>query len=89
MKGRRLPDGVGVFAACDYGRLEEGAQEKRWVWHARPPHGHVGSLKNHDVTEHEDGTITVSPSILIHSSDDDGSPVVWHGFLERGVWREC
>jgi hypothetical protein len=87
--GRRLADGVDVFAAGDYGRLEVGAERKRWVWHARPPRGHVGSLANHTVTEHEDGTITVAPSILIRSTDDDGSPIVWHGHLERGVWREC
>jgi hypothetical protein len=86
--GRRLPDGDDVFAAGDYGRLEVGAEQKRWVWHARPPRGHLGSLANHDVTEHEDGTITVSPSILI-TSHNEGDPEVWHGFLERGVWREC
>jgi hypothetical protein len=39
------------------------------------------------VVEHEDGTITVSPSILV-STSRDGKPLeVWHGFLERGVWR--
>lgn len=32
----------------------------------------------------EDGTITVSPSILI--SHWEGRS--WHGYLERGVWRE-
>lgn len=43
-----------------------------------------GNLAAHTVVEHEDGTITVSPSILIRTHL--GS---WHGFLERGVWREC
>ena len=42
----------------------------------------MGGLENHDVTEHEDGTITVSPSILI--TGEGGS---WHGYLELGVWR--
>lgn len=37
-----------------------------------------------DVVEHEDGTISVSPSI-----HDVGTPNGWHGYLERGVWREC
>lgn len=45
---------------------------------------HTGSLEGHDVTEHEDGTITVSPSIL-HTEPNVG---VWHGFLEKGIWRE-
>jgi hypothetical protein len=46
----------------------------------------MGSLRNHQVTEHEDGTITVSESILIMGWDDAGE-VKWHGYLERGVWR--
>ncbi|MFI5228394.1 MAG: hypothetical protein ACHQWU_04950 [Gemmatimonadales bacterium] len=56
------------------------------IWYANAPNGLLANLGNHDVTEHEDGTITVSPSILV-SRGDDGPR--WHGFLERGVWREC
>lgn len=83
MKGRRLPDDASEWSEGDYGR-------NRGVWHCRPPRCHLGSLERHDVTEHEDGTITVSPSILLHSTDADGKTVeLWHGFLERGVWREC
>jgi hypothetical protein len=33
------------------------------------------------ITEHDDGTISVLPSIM----DPDG----WHGWLERGVWRSA
>jgi len=51
------------------------------VWYIRDPAGNVGTLLTHTVEEHEDGTITVSPSIL------DPSPGGWHGWLERGVWR--
>lgn len=58
------------------------------IWMARTPNGHYGDLSAHDVVEHEDGTITVSPSILV-STTQDGKPVeVWHGYLERGVWRQ-
>jgi hypothetical protein len=66
--------------------LAEGeyGKDARGVWMARPHGSHTGSLENHEVTEHEDGTITVSPSILI----DDGRGE-WHGYLERGVWRKC
>jgi hypothetical protein len=46
---------------------------------------HTGSLEGHEVVEHDDGTITVSPSIL-HTEPNVGQ---WHGFLVRGVWREC
>lgn len=65
-------------------------------WHAITPNGHGANLSRHDVTEHEDGTITVTPSIRVLSTPDApgehrtrGEREVWHGFLERGVWREC
>jgi hypothetical protein len=77
---RKYPeeDGHLRLAEGEYGKHSNG------TWLARPPGNHTGDLTNHTVTEHEDGTITVSPSILI----DDGQNK-WHGFLERGVWREC
>lgn len=59
-------------------------------WECRPPDWPPsvgGSLAKHEVTEHEDGTITVSPSILSRSTWR-GEPIEWHGYLERGVWRE-
>lgn len=40
----------------------------------------------HTVVEHEDGMITVVPSI---KQEWGSGEEVWHGFLERGVWREC
>ena len=50
-------------------------------------------LKSHKVIEHEDGTITVSPSILVKGPDsapkDWAENHTWHGFLERGIWRTC
>ncbi len=49
------------------------------------PNGHVGDVSRHKVTEHEDGTITVEPSILV----SDASGQRWHGYLEHGVWREA
>jgi hypothetical protein len=55
-------------------------------WCGVSPDGQMVGLRNHDVTEHEDGTITVSPSILVGSGPDRPT---WHGYLERGVWRTC
>jgi hypothetical protein len=46
----------------------------------------AANLSNHQVEEHEDGTITVSPSILITAAHRSK---LWHGFLERGEWREA
>jgi hypothetical protein len=38
----------------------------------------------HAFREEPDGTLTISPSILAVRPDGNG----WHGYLERGVWRE-
>ena len=58
-------------------------------WYARAPieaEDYTGGLRKHTVTEHEDSTITVSPSIVFYTKD--GKSVAWHGYLERGIWRE-
>jgi hypothetical protein len=62
--------------------LEQGA------WHIYIPACGVGSLANHQVEEHADGTITVKPSILL-TGHEDGKPTQRHGFLERGEWVEA
>ncbi len=75
MVGKRVyPDENGLvpWEAGSYWKAKDG------VWWAYPPKGSGGALINHTVTEHEDGTITVFPSILNNK---------WHGFLEHGIWR--
>lgn len=68
---------------------EYGLDPNDGSWYGRPPGHHAGSFKNHNVVEHEDGTITVSPSILLTDYDEgSGEKAIWHGYLERGVWRE-
>jgi hypothetical protein len=54
------------------------------AWVCLPSGVGPSRLKGWDLIEHDDGTITISPSIL-----DSGTPNGWHGFLERGVWRSC
>jgi hypothetical protein len=55
------------------------------TWLVCTPNGALAVLNaGHQVTEHEDGTITVSPSILVSRDPDQPR---WHGYLERGVWR--
>lgn len=56
------------------------------IWWLYLPGGGIGNLPNHDVTEHEDGTITVSPSVLMTSNRADRRR---HGFLRKGVWEPC
>ena len=86
MQGKRhdLTEGDEFLEAGEYGYHSE---HKKWYCCA-PQSGDfyagMGSLGNHAVVEHEDGTITVSPSILI--TGHHGKQ--WHGYLERGVWRK-
>lgn len=47
----------------------------------------IGGLGHHDITEHEDGTITVSPSILVSGGSGPVMKELYHGFLEHGIWR--
>lgn len=82
MQGKRVEataEGRLILLSGDYG-----IDPKNGGWYCCTPNGYVGNLQGHDVTEHEDGTITVSPSILV----SDGEKELWHGYLERGVWRE-
>ena len=83
MEGRRLPDGDATqldYAPGDYAKdLQTG-----W-WFFRTPNNLLASMRTHTVEEHEDGSITVSPSIVV----DTPGVAYWHGWLERGVWREA
>lgn len=76
---RKHPDENGMLqlAEGEYGKVND-------IWYCRPPGSHVGNLSKHTVVEHEDGTITVSPSILI-----DWGQGQWHGHLERGIWKNA
>lgn len=56
------------------------------VWLVCLPTGALAFLNaGHTITEHEDGTITVHPSILMPT----GRGPYWHGYLEHGVWRKA
>ena len=86
MQGKRhdLTEGDELLEDGEYGWHAEHQK-----WYCKPPtkegfYSGQGSLGNHTVVEHEDGTITVSPSILIGGHHGKQ----WHGYLERGVWRE-
>lgn len=98
MKGRRLPDaqmGRPSSGWDEWIHKEPGtymkvdtSQRGDWsnhVWFIRDPRGHEGTLgRAHTVTELEDGTISVTPSIAPNEHDPGG----WHGHLKRGVWNE-
>lgn len=72
----------------DYHLLQAGEYMKghhTWWGHCPGPDDLNCNLSAHQIVEHEDGTITVSPSILCTDGKAGHS---WHGYLERGVWRE-
>lgn len=78
--------GTRKYMTLDDTGLKPGEYGKHPVngdWYCRTPNGWTGNLKGHTVTEHEDGTITVSPSILVRDDIEE----LWHGYLERGIWR--
>ena len=81
MQGKRhdLTDDSIILKMGEYGKDPDGV----WFMRVPEPGFGMGSLRNHEVTEHEDGTITVSPSILCYGHFDKQ----WHGYLERGIWR--
>jgi hypothetical protein len=86
-QGRRVHDlEPHEYEPGDYGWWERGG-----AWYARcpgdGPRRLSGNLSNHQVVEHDDRTITVSPSILV-TARWASVEQTWHGFLERGVWRE-
>jgi len=60
------------------------AGEARSAWYCCTPNGLLGNLAAHTIVEELDGTITVSPSILVN----EGRALSWHGYLEKGVWRQ-
>jgi hypothetical protein len=60
----------------------------REIWWCMTPSRFIGNLSAHQVAEHEDGTITVTPSILVTDRMAGKPERQWHGFLTQGIWRE-
>ena len=87
-QGRRLPDHPEDIA-LDGTTLEPGQylwDPWRRRWWLCTPNGHLAAIMPGvwTIVQHEDGTITVTPSIKVSNADG----VLWHGFLKRGVWEE-
>ncbi len=86
MNGTRLPDESDWSSKHPHGSY----WKRNGSWFCITPRGDFGDLSKHRVLEHDDGTITVNPSILITHHPHKGPPQQgWHGFLEGGVWRSC
>lgn len=84
-QGRRVESKPWMMEPGDY-TVRCGKDGERIAWVVTPNGLGPARLEGWTLTEHEDGTITTSPSILAHPSSD--TLPGWHGYLERGVWRE-
>ena len=80
MQGKRIADGIWPKIPGEYSKFPHGE------FMVMLPNGITGCIRTHKIEEHEDGTITVSPSILF---EKDNIQPGWHGYLEKGIWREC
>lgn len=76
---------AGAYMLVDMGRYGEQEQPHTDLW-IKDPRGCEGRVAHnvHTITVNDDGTVTVQPSI----APNDTNPGGWHGYLERGVWRE-
>jgi hypothetical protein len=85
MNGRRIypPPYQDIVPSKDIQSGDYWFDEEMAQWFCCVPSGDIGSLLHHSVIEHEDKTITVSPSILVSGQ------YPYHGFLEHGIWREA
>ena len=86
-KGSGTLPGLDSWPNGGYGYWIPADGEPRWV--LKTPNGHACSVSPtiHKLVEHEDGTITVSPSIRVFGTDKDGETIeTWHGYLRAGVW---
>jgi hypothetical protein len=83
VQGRRIAGEVHAYELIhrEYGRRGPN-------WYGVTPNGLLCTLTNHTVVGHEDGTISVSPSIAVEGTTIDGKTARWHGFLICGVWTE-
>lgn len=85
MKGKRRPDGTlpHDLEPGEYSKAEADGS----AWWICCPNGDYGRVVSPtwSLTEHEDDTLTVSPSIQVRAVPEHTEG--WHGFLERGVWR--
>jgi hypothetical protein len=81
-QGHRRPDGTDPHALKP-GEYALAGPAARVVWLCSPAGqaGHVSSDR-WAITVEADDTVTVGPSIWWDK------PTGWHGYLERGVWRE-
>lgn len=87
MQGQRLQDGSDWSLSVPNGAYWRSCHDSGWD--AVTPNGLLANLRSHEVIEHEDGTITVSPSIEVNRGRANPNVGYFHGYLKHGVWETC
>lgn len=80
MIGKRISMWASIVPDGSYWKSGDGG------WAGVTPNGLIANLRAHTVAEHDDGTISVTPSIAVNNSEGGLS---WHGYLTQGEWIEC
>lgn len=92
VKGHRRADGTPIEDLTPGEYCKMTVEQLQGFWGVRPPavgpyaESRFAGMLNpsvHTITEHEDWTITVDPSIRQTYGDGEDA---WHGFLKRGTW---
>lgn len=81
-KGKRVYPGIAELEVSETQTGDYWKDTSAGTWYGRCPSGELANLAGHTITEHLDGTITVTPSILVQGEK------TWHGYLNHGVWQE-
>jgi hypothetical protein len=80
--------GYGSYRPGEIGKVKDGL----WMI-CCPLCNNLGELRTHQVTENEDNTITISPSLVCHGSIYEGlhqyRSCTAHYFVERNQIRWC
>lgn len=86
-QGRRVDPDTGIIDLAPGDYCWDGGPI---LWGAAPDGSICRIDERWSITQHEDGTVSVGPtapgemfSIWVNK------PTGWHGFLERGVWRDA
>lgn len=88
MKGKRIDPQEGVDTLILLKPGDYGTDVRQpGNWYACTPNGLLANLGSHEIVENSDGTITVSPSILVTCGKNN--PDTYHGYLENGIWRDA
>lgn len=84
MIGKRVDKEPHLLLPGEYTFWERGGG-----WYACTPCGNLANLTGHKASVETDGSLTISPSIMVWANRNGGKIELFHGWLEKGVWRDA